>query len=147
VILVPGLDLGSTNVEGIWFDASDAPLPDGSTGSGGTVIAVFQGAEHCQWESATFMHLGWPVGTVAASFEDERQYVRDPQGLFDDGALHVGYLGDATLPEDATDTGFHRGPWHLWVGPSQADEAVFIVNTDTGAIERWGRSSQPILCA
>jgi hypothetical protein len=95
VTLVPGLASSSNAVEGIWFDDSGTPLRDGSTGSG-TTIAVCRGPEHCQWESATFMDLGWPVGTVATGFEDERQYVRDPPGLFDDGALDVGYLGDTT---------------------------------------------------
>lgn len=148
VTLVPGLSSGSSNaVEGIWFDHDGSPLPNGSTGSEGNTIAVSAGAEHCGWESATFMHLGWPVGTVATSFDDERQYVRDPRGLFDDGALHVGYLGDATLPEDATDTGIHRGRWHLWVSPSEADDAVFIVNDESGIVERWGRATPLILCA
>ena len=146
VTLEPGLAAADPSVEGIWYDGDGASLPNGSAGSEGTAIAVLAGPEHCQWESATFMHLAWPVGTIATSFDDERQYVRDPEGLFDDGALRVGFMRDITLPADAVETGFHRGPWQLWVSPTQADDAVFVVDEDTGIAERWGRSSEPILC-
>jgi hypothetical protein len=147
VTLVPGAGSATTGVDGTWFDANDEPLPDGSPDAVGTVFVVFRGAEHCQWESASFMHMGWPIGTVSNAPEDWRQFVRDPKSLFDDGALHMGYLSDMTLPSDATDTGYHRGPWQLWVSPSQADDAVFVVDADTGSVERWGRATPPILCA
>ncbi len=146
VTLAPGLASPGPGVEGIWYDEQELPLPDGSPSSEGTVLVVFRGAEHCQWESASFMHLGWPVGTVANALADWRQYVRDPQGLFDDGALHVGFLSDTSLPSDAVDTGYHRGSWHLFVSPSEADDAVFVVNGEAGSTERWGRSSEQILC-
>lgn len=146
VTLAPGLVPNTSGVEGIWFDGNGVPLPNGSPDSTGTVLVVFRGAEHCQWGSASFMHVGWPLGTAANSLEDWRQYVRDPKGLFDDGALQVGFLSDTSLPADAADTGYQRGPWQLWMSPSQADDAVFVVNEDTAAVERWGRSSQPILC-
>jgi hypothetical protein len=93
------------------------------------------------------MYLGWPVGSVASTFDDERQFVRDPAGLFDDGTLRVGFLADTTLPPDAVDTGYHRGPWQLWVSQGQADDAVFVVDTETGVVERWGRSAHPFACA
>jgi immunoglobulin-like protein involved in spore germination len=146
VTLVPGTASATESVEGTWVDGNGVPLPAGSPDAAGTVLFVFRGAEHCQWQSVTFMHLGWPVGTVSNSPDQWRQYVRDPLGRFDDGALHVGYLSDTSLPSDAADTGYHRGPWQLWVSPSQADDAVFVVDADTGAVERWGRATPPILC-
>ena len=146
VTLVPGSSSTTEGSEGTWFDGNDQPLPNGSPDDAGNVLNVYRGAEHCQWESVTFMNIGWPVGTLSNAQGDWRQYVRDPQGLFDDGALHVGYLSDTSLPSDATDTGYHRGAWRLWVSPSQADDAVFVVNADTGAVERWGRATPPILC-
>ena len=147
VTLVPGLASSTNAVEGIWFDHNGSALPNGSSGSSGTTIAVFRGPEHCQWESASFMDLAWPVGSIATSADDTlRQYARDPEGLFDDGALHVGFLSDTTLPPDATDTGYQRQPWALWISPSQADDAVFVVNTETGSVERWGRSTRRIGC-
>jgi hypothetical protein len=146
VTLVPGTPSATDGLEGTWFDANDQPLPNGSPDAVGNVLNVYLGAEHCQWESVTFMNIGWPVGTLSNAQGDWRQYVRDPLGRFDDGALHVGYLNDTSLPSDAADTGYHRGPWRLWVSPSQADDAIFVVNADTGAIERWGRAKPPILC-
>ncbi len=93
--------------------------------------------------SASFMYIGWPVGITHG---DRRQYVRDPDGLFDDGALHVGYLNDTTLPADAADTGYHRGPWHVSVSRSHTADAIYVVDTHTGAVERWARAAPPILC-
>ncbi len=146
VTLLPGLAAGTSNVEGIWYDPDGAPAPDGSPGAEGTVLVVFPGADHCQWGSASFMHVGWPIGTISNDLGGWRQYVRDPDGLFDDGALHAGYLSDAELPADAADTGYHRGPWQLWVSPSEAEDVIYVVNDETGVVERWGRSTQPILC-
>jgi hypothetical protein len=147
VTLLPGLAPGTSNVEGVWYDGDGAALPDGSPDSMGMVLNVFRGDEtHCQWGSATFMHIGWPLGTAANSLGGWRQYVRDPDGLFDDRALYAGYLSDTSLPADAFDTGYHRGPWHLWVDPSQPATAVFVVNADTGTIERWGGAQKPIRC-
>jgi hypothetical protein len=146
VTLVPGTPSATEGLEGTWFDASGQPLPNGSPDDAGNVLNVYQGAEHCQWESVTFMNIGWPVGTLSNAQGDWRQYVRDPEGLFDDGALHVGYVDDTTLPSDATDTDYHRGPWRLWVGLSQANDAIYVANADTGAVERWGRATPPIIC-
>jgi hypothetical protein len=146
VTLVPDTSSATEGPEGAWFDASGRPLPNGSPDDTGNVLNVYRGASHCQWETVTFMNIGWPVGTLSNAQGDWRQYVRDPNGLFDDGALHVGYLSDTSLPSDAEDTGYHRGPWHLWVSPTQADDAVFVVNAETSAVERWGRATPPILC-
>ena len=146
VTLVPGSASTEQGLEGTWLDGNDQPLPNGSPDDEGNVLNVYEGADHCQWESVTFMNIGWPVGTLSNAQGDWRQYVRDPKGRFDDGALHVGYLPDTSLPPDAADTGYHRGAWHLWVSPSQADDAVFVVNADSGAVELWGRATPPILC-
>ncbi len=146
VTLVPDTSSSTEGPEGSWFDASGRPVPNGSPDDTRNVLNVYQGAAHCQWETVTFMNIGWPVGTLSNAEGDWRQYVRDPNGLFDDGALHVGYLSDTSLPSDATDTGYHRGAWRLWVSPTQADDAIFVVNADTGAVERWGRATPPIIC-
>lgn len=146
VTLVPDKSPVTGGPEGPWFDGSGRLVPNGSPGDTGNVLNVYRGAAHCQWESVTFMNIGWPIGTLSNAQGDWRQYVRDPQSLFDDGALHVGYLSDTMLPSDAADTGYHRGAWHLWVSPSQAGDAVFVVNADTSIVERWGRADPPILC-
>ena len=130
---------------GTWFDADGNPLPDGSPGDGGSTLAVFTGPEHCDWQSATFMHLAWPLGSVSVKFRHERQYIRDPEGILGD-ALVVGFDPDATLPDDAVDTGYHRGPWHLWISEREAQGAVYVVNAETGMAERWGKTIEPVLC-
>ena len=121
VTLAPGLASADVGVKGIWYDDRELPLPDGSPSSGREPSSKWSKcAEHLLRESASFMHLGWPVGTVSNDLEDWRQYVRDPKGLFfDDGALHVGYVGDTSLPTDAVNTGYHRRSWHLYVSPSE----------------------------
>ena len=59
--------------------------------------------------------------------------------------LSTTYLGDASLPGDAEDTGFHRDGRELWLVPSR--EAAYLVDLDDPAdVERWPASTQPIGC-
>jgi hypothetical protein len=42
-----------------------------------------------------------------------------------------------------------RGDHELWIAPSDADDAVYVVNGDPaagGTWERWPRADDPILC-
>ena len=82
---------------------------------------------------------------MSVKFQHERQYVRDPEGVLGD-ALVVGFDPAATLPDDAVDTGYHRGPWHLWISDSESQGAVYVVNAETGVAERWGKTIEPVLC-
>jgi hypothetical protein len=133
------------SVEGTWLDADGNAVPDGSPGEGGTTLAVFPGPEHCGWQSTTFMHLAWPVGSVSVRFQHERQYIRDPDGIMTN-ELVVAFDPDSNLPDDAVDTGYHRGPWHLWISDRESQGAVYVVNTETGVVERWGKTIEPVLC-
>jgi hypothetical protein len=45
------------------------------------VVTSYQGAEHCDWQSATFLSLGWPLGKKMKTIDEGRQYVRDPDGV------------------------------------------------------------------
>ena len=146
VTLVPDVRSEPKGLEGTWFDGNDVPIPNEPVEHGGSAMAVVRGSNHCQWESAMFMQVDWPIGAGDVALSGGAQFVRDPVGLFDDGALRVGYLSDTSLPSGAIDTGYHRGPWRLWMSPAQADDAVFLVNADTGVVERWGRATPPILC-
>jgi immunoglobulin-like protein involved in spore germination len=149
VTLTPGPeDPVATAVEGDWTAPDGTVTPNGEPG-GPLVLHAFEGPEHCGWTSITFMHLGWPVGTATDGFTDgTRQYLRDPQGLL--GSMTNGaFRRDASLPEDAVDTGYHRGDWQLWVAPSDADRALYVVNADPaahGVIERWPRATGFIGC-
>jgi hypothetical protein len=148
VTLLPTPDPVADGVEGAWTDASGAEVPDGDPGEG-LVLHTLEGADHCGWTSVTFMHMGWPVGSVVEKAGEARQYVRDPQGLV--GAFtSAPFDADATLPDDAAATGFRHGAWELWTAASDEDEAVYVVNGDPsagGSVERWARTSEFVACA
>ncbi|HEX6130498.1 MAG TPA: Gmad2 immunoglobulin-like domain-containing protein [Actinomycetota bacterium] len=148
VTLLPTPDPVADGLEGAWTDASGAEVPDGDPGEG-LVLHTLEGADHCGWTSVTFMHMGWPVGSVVEKAGEARQYVRDPQGLL--GAFTSSpFDPDATLPDGAAATGFRHGAWELWKAPSDEDEAVYVVNGDPsagGAVERWVRTSEFVACA
>jgi hypothetical protein len=70
-----------------------------------------------------------------------RQYVRDPNDVLDVRPPDL----DAVLPPDAGYTGYHRGEWQLWVGPTDVDHYAYLVAGD-GTVERWSRASGIIAC-
>ena len=153
-----GLYLRHANsVVGVWSDANGNRLPDGTSDpSKGfpLVIHTFNGDSHCDWESVVFLHMSWPPGTVLTGTVGDdfgagrfRQYVRDPNGVLGNWFAR-NFNPDASLPRDARPTGLNRGPWELWISPSEADRAVFLLND--GKAERWPRPRSgrlPILCA
>jgi len=105
----------------VWEDSSGQRAP-------GTRIQSFQGAEHCDWQDITFLHLGRGSGT------DE--YVRDRHGELA-GFLRASYDGAATLPHNATNTGLHRDERELWLA-STHDAASWSAST-TPTTSRGGR--------
>ena len=107
------------------------------------VVSTVQGPEHCDWESAVLLYLGWPLGTRSKSADDARQYVRDPEGLF--SAYTVAqFEPDAGLPAGAMNTGYRLGELALWVA-DDAGKAVYLVAGSR--VERWPRATRPIACA
>jgi hypothetical protein len=50
---------------------------------------------------------------------------------------------DSKLPPDAEYTGYHSGELQLWISPSDATEAVYLV---LPSVERWPRSRHHIGC-
>lgn len=114
---------------------------DGRT-VGGRELNAMAGAEHCGWESAAFVHLGWPLGTVSTTIAQARQYVRDPQGVVP-GGFREGLRLGAALPSDARDTGYRTGALHLWLASSDPDAIYLRVGQD---VERWPRAVRPVAC-
>ena len=100
--------------------------------------------EHCGWQSATMLHIGWPPGTVSKTADEARQYIRDPEGVF--GPKYRDRLGrNVTLPADARATGYRYGTIEIYVSPSDQNDAIYLVSArDT---ERWPRSDPMTLCA
>ena len=109
-----------------------------------SVLATYRGAEHCDWQSAVFLSVGWPLGRSHTTDAGERLYVRDPDGLFPE-LLLAAFDEDSKLPRDARFTGYRRGDAELWLSPSQADRAIFVVQGDD--VERWPRARKVFACA
>jgi hypothetical protein len=107
------------------------------------VVSSVQGPEHCDWETAVFLYLGWPLGTRSRSADEARQYVRDPDGLFP-GYTAGPFDPDAILPKESRYTGYHLGDVALWVGRDAAEAVYLVRGTD---VERWPRAERPIACA
>jgi hypothetical protein len=102
-------------------------------------LSTSAGPAHCGWESATFLNIGWPLGTRATRANQARLY--DPHDV-------VGYRGrlirNATLPHDARPTGYKLGSIQIYFSPSDQDRAIYLV-ARAGA-ERWPRSNPMLGC-
>ena len=115
----------------------------------GRTVSLFElvssaGPDHCGWQSATYLTIGWPPGTVAETSARARLYVRDPNGVVNTSyrdrlELH------ASLPPDARPTGHRHGSIEIYVSPTEQDQAIYVVGP-SGA-ERWPRSEPMALCA
>ena len=128
-----------------WRDREGNVLPN-RNGAGGFGISMGPGPEHCHWENVTFLNVAWPPGSVVPPRGDVRQFVHDPNGLFDDlDYLHGRFQAAIEAPADAVTTGVHTADVELWVSPSDPD-AVFLRNR-AGTFDRWPRADPKILCA
>lgn len=106
-------------------------------------LVTIAGPDHCGWDSATFLFIGWPPGTRAETGSAARQFVRDPRGVF--GArFRDGLRRNVALPADAQDTGFRYWSLAIYVAPSDPD-GIYVVSPRDA--ERWPRSDPPTLCA
>ena len=107
-------------------------------------LATSAGPDHCGWQSATFLTIGWPPGTVSSTAAGAHLYIRDPHGAVG-ASYRDGLVLHASLPSDARPTGHHHGSIEIYVSPSDQDGAIYVVGAD-GA-ERWPRSQPMRLCA
>lgn len=128
-----------------WTDPEGRELPDGvGEPDSDLVINTIRGPEHCGWERAVFMHLSVPVGSVTKSFDEFRQYVRDPDGVLGRPELVRAFDATATLPDDAEPTGMRNGSVELFVAPSSLEEEVYVGRN--GMFEAWPRATEVIAC-
>jgi hypothetical protein len=125
-----------------------APFPGTPWTKDGRAVAnrelnAIAGPEHCDWQSATFLHLGWPLGTVSQHIGQVHQFLRDPQGVI--GATYRDRLGlQVALPPDASDTGYRQGDVELWLRDAEPDAAYLRAGDD---VERWPRADPAVACA
>jgi len=108
-------------------------------------IDTLGGPAHCGWGSATFLYLAWPLGSRDYTMGDGRQFIRDPQGVVPISELRSSFVPHAKLPPDAHETGYQKGGTKLYIAPSDAGRAVYIV--DGMSVERWPRSDPMTLCS
>ena len=105
-------------------------VPTGELGASG-------GPNHCDWQSATILTIGWPLGTVSQNAGHSRSYIRDPKGVMG-GTYMQRLVKDARLPAATRPTGYKLGSIELYLSPVDQDEAIYLV-TPSGA-ERWPRA-------
>jgi hypothetical protein len=107
-------------------------------------LYTFAGPAHCGWQSATMLFVGWPPGTASTTAGEARQYIRDPNGVFESG-FRGRLARNATVPADARPTGYRYGAIEIYLSPSDQDEAIYLVSPSDR--ERWPRSDPKIFCA
>jgi hypothetical protein len=102
----------------------------------GAILTDIAGPGHCGWQSAQIMHVE-EDGVLA------KQYLRDPEGVFDQVPLRETYAEDVELPGDASDSGYRSPEGHeLWF--TESDTAAYVVTPD--GVERWPRPVEIIGC-
>lgn len=106
-------------------------------------LVAFAGPDHCGWQSATVLIIGWPLGTVSRTIADARQYVRDARGAVK-ASLRERLDLRAVLPADARATGYRHGSIELYLSPSDQDDGIYVVGP--GGAERWPRDDPPTGC-
>jgi hypothetical protein len=106
-------------------------------------LGTIAGPDHCGWQSATFLTIGWPPGTASTTSARARQYIRDPKGVFG-SRFRDRLVRNVTLPPDARPTGYRYGAIEIYLSPSDQDDAIYLLSpTDR---ERWPRSDPMTAC-
>jgi hypothetical protein len=103
------------------------------------------GPTHCSWDSATFLNVGWPLGTLAVDAGQGRQFIRDPRRTILGATLVGTWQHNPVLPPDATDTGYRYGSIKLYFAYTDHDYYAYLVAPADS--ERWPRSDPETLCA
>jgi hypothetical protein len=106
-------------------------------------LGASAGPDHCDWQSATILTIGWPVGTPAQNAGHWRSYIRDPKGVIG-GTYKERLVKDAQLPAAAKPSGYKLGSIELYLSPGDQDEAIYLV-TPSGS-ERWPRADPMFGC-
>ena len=106
-------------------------------------FGTIAGPGHCGWQSATFLSIGWPVGTLSTSAAQARQYIRDPNGVVR-SILRDRLDLNARVPSDARPTGYTYDSIQVYLSPTDQDEAIYVVGPFGS--ERWPRSDPMTLC-
>lgn len=104
------------------------------------VLADRHGPAHCEWQDARVIVTGLTYGEQYTTYETTIEYVADPNGVFGDPSLQDAYRADATVPDDAIDTGARLGPTELWLDPNQ--QFAYVVEPDS--VHRMPKGRPPL---
>lgn len=114
---------------GVWQDSRGQPAPIAR-------VESFPGQGWCDYAGVSFVQTG--------RYPHEQIYVRDTNRRLT-RYLRVAYDGEASLPQTAVDSGYHRDGRELWFGPDNS--AVYLVSmTDGTDIERWPAVKSGVGC-
>ena len=108
--------------------------PDGLPALTSKVVS-FPGAQHCDWQSTTFLALG-------EGRRDQAMYAKDPQPELVEH-MQGPYVDEMELPADAVTTPYSREGQRLWLSP---DERYAYVGKP-GSVEGWPRTKPGFGCA
>lgn len=130
---------GSDGANGDW-DAAEADWEQTDEQAAGELeaeeIAVFQGGEHCGWESVRFLEFHSESDGVSM------QFIRDPNGNVRTDPLPESFEESVERPDDATFTGWNTGDREVWVGN---EREYAYVGTDEDS-ERWATTPYTVGC-
>jgi hypothetical protein len=138
-----GSDTGTFT--GGWTGPDGRPAARGESREFTYEVSAFEGPDHCEWQSAVFLNVGWPLGTtqgVTVGPSDSRSYIRDAEGAL---PFTEGLDLDTELPPGATPTGYRTGDVELWFGDDGGDRWAYLVRGD-GTVERWPRDVENVAC-
>lgn len=130
-----GVDVAEDLGFQIWTDRDGRPVPT-------TDVTSFPGAEHCDWQDLTWLYLGQ---STDIDREFDTYLSGDIDGIFAD-QLTTRPDASATLPKDATDTGWQRDGRQLWLGTDP--RAAYLVSVDDPTdVQLWPAVTERIGCA
>jgi hypothetical protein len=111
------------------------------------IINSGPGPEHCDWQSATYLHLAIPLGVPAQSGVDSIQFIKDPLKVMVDiyDGDTVNFLANTVLPGDAYFSGYTKNGIELWISDSELEDGIYLV--EGNHVEKWPRIDPKILCA
>lgn len=128
----------------VWRGPDGQPAERGEGPDRSFEVTASEGPPHCNWETAVFLTVGWPLGTSPETAADTREYLRDPDGRVPEERL-LGELDlDVEMPEDAQFTGYSTDEVELWFGPDEGNKFSYLKTGD--GTERWPRAEEAIAC-
>jgi Family of unknown function (DUF6174) len=109
------------------------------------VLMTRQLSDHCSrggGEHVADILMGTPLGE---SHENSapRIYIKDPTNFLGDEQTANGYEADASLPQNAEDTGYRQDGTELWITPDD-DRSIYLAAE--GRVERWPQDDSPPGC-